>query len=395
CGGRGTGAVSQIFNTGEGVELVAMADAFMDKVKGRADGFKNNKRYKDKMKVTDDTMFAGFDAYKKAIDAGPDVVVLATPPGFRPMHLEYAVSKGKHVFMEKPVAVDAPGVRSVLESARKAKEQNTLIQVGLQRRHEEKYQKVIASLQDGAIGEINYMRAWWNGGGVWVRDRRGLEAKKGAPLTEMEYQMRNWYYFNWLCGDHITEQHIHNLDVINWLKNDYPIEANGQGGRQVRNGIDHGEIYDHHFVEYTYADGSKMYSQCRHIKGCMNGVFETAHGSKGYCRIGQGEFYDAKGEPLNRIQGRGGGHQQEQTNMIDNLRKGNIVNEGEYGAKSSMTSVLGRMATYSGKNIKWKDAINSKIDLMPKDLSWDANPPAMPDENGRYPIPMPGKTKAY
>ncbi len=211
----------------------------------------------------------------------------------------------------------------------------------------------------------------------------------------MEYQMRNWYYFNWLCGDHIVEQHIHNLDVINWLKGGVPISANGQGGREVRTGKEHGQIFDHHFVEFTYEDGSKMFSQCRHIQNCWNSVSEHAHGTKGTANISGQLIRDANGEKL-WAYGRGGGdgHQQEHHDLFADIRKGVLPNEAEYGAMSTMTSILGRMATYSGKQIDMKDARASEIVIAPVDkfTSYDDTPPVVPDENGNYPVPVPGVT---
>ncbi len=385
CGGRGTGAVTQILNHGNpGTKLVAVADAFMDKCEGTVK--RVQAAHGKKTDVPKDRMFAGFDAYQKVIASDVDLIVLATSPGWRPVHLAAAVAAGKHVFMEKPVAVDAAGVRSVLASTKIAKEKNLLLQVGLQRRHQPEYIDTIKRLQDGGIGDINYMRAFWNGGGVWVR-------KRTADQTEMEYQMRNWYYFNWLCGDHITEQHIHNLDVINWLKDGFPVEAQGQGGRQVRTDKETGEIFDHHFVEYKYADGSRMYSQCRHIKGCFNSVSEHAYGSKGHAEINRHMIF---GDNKWRYEKKGvSGHQQEQLDLVDSLLKGDRPNEGEYGAKSTMTSILGRYATYSGKVVTWDAAINNKIALSPDMLKYnfDSKPPIVPGADGFYPVAMPGKSR--
>jgi myo-inositol 2-dehydrogenase/D-chiro-inositol 1-dehydrogenase len=380
CGGRGTGAASQIMNSEHPTQLVAMADAFIDKVEGSKDRLA--KQYKDKVKVNKDTMFAGFDAYQKVIDSGVDLVVLATPPGFRPFHLEAAVKAGKHVFMEKPVCVDGAGAKKVLDAAAAAKKQNTSIAVGLQRRHQPNYMETIKRLQDGAIGDILYMRAFWNGGGVWTRARQ-------PDQTELEYQMRNWYYFNWLCGDHITEQHIHNLDVINWLKDGFPVRASGMGGREVRGNPandpqakEHGEIFDHHFVEYEYADGTRLYSQCRHQRNCMNSVSESAFGSKGYSDINRSIIMS--GDNPWKFRGKNvSGHQQEQLDLIDALSKGEIYNEAEYGAMSSMTSVLGRYATYSGKVVTMDQALNTKS-TMPANISWSTDAPVKPDENGFY-----------
>lgn len=386
CGGRGTGAAVHAMNTQSGnVELTAMGDAFANRLNSSLEACQ--KQHKDKIRVTDDTKFVGFDAFERVIDSDIDLVILATPPGFRPQHFEAAIAADKHVFMEKPVAVDAPGVRRVLKSSQLAKQKGLAVQVGLQRRHERAYRETIAELKGGAIGDIVLSRAYWNGGGVWVRPREEQQ-------TELEYQMRNWYYFNWLCGDHIDEQHIHNIDVINWLMDDFPVTAQGQGGRQVRTGIDHGQIYDHHFVEFTYANGSKMFSQCRHIQDCWNSVSEHCHGTRGSANIGAGRIFDANGKEIFRSKGSRGGHQQEHHDLFADLRNGIIPNEGEYGAKSTMTSIFGRMATYSGKEIRWNDAINSNISLANVDdfQSLKDTPPLKPDENGRYKIPMPGPT---
>ena len=388
CGGRGTGAAKQAMNTEGETSLVAMADAFADNLDRSRKSL--IEEHSDKVDVPEDRQFVGFDAYKKVLEQDLDIIILATPPGFRPLHFEAAVNAGKHVFMEKPVAVDAAGVQRVLDATREAKKKNLLVQVGLQRRHETRYKETIKRLHDGAIGDIILARAYWNGGGVWTRPRK-------PEQTEMEYQMRNWYYFNWLCGDHITEQHIHNLDVINWLKQGFPVEAEGMGGREVRTGKEHGEIFDHHMVEFTYADGSKMISQCRHIKGCKNSVSEWAHGTKGTANIsgqiingpgGQWKF-DKKANP------EPGGHQQEHHDLFADLRAGKLPNEGEYGAMSTMTSILGRMATYSGKAIKMNDALARSLVISPIDqfTCFDDEPPVMPREDMTYASPIPGKTK--
>jgi len=402
CGGRGTGAASQAMNTmkkedikpnGE-VKLIAMADVFGDRVQAAYRGLKGE--HGNFVDVPKERQFVGFDAYQGVLNSDIDLVILATAPGFRPLHFDAAVQAGKHVFMEKPVAADAPGVRRVLEANEEAKRKNLTVACGLQRHHEKAYIETIQRLWDGAIGDLVALRVYWNGGGVWVRPRQENQ-------TELEYQMRNWYYFNWLCGDHINEQHIHNLDVGNWLMKSYPIECNGMGGRQVRTGIDHGEIYDHHFCEYTYANGVKMFSQCRHIEGCWNSVSEFAHGTKGSADISGAKIYDAKGEKVWEYgNGGGNGHQEEHYDLFAALRRGETQpNEGDFGAKSTMTAILGRMATYSGKVVKWDEAINSEVALADFDAfekaSWDELDnlvPVQPDEHGRYAIAMPGKAKA-
>ncbi|MEM7306485.1 MAG: Gfo/Idh/MocA family oxidoreductase [Planctomycetota bacterium] len=383
CGGRGTGAASQALHTDGPVKLVAMADAFADRLEGSLKTLKKN--VGDRVDVPESQRFTGFDAYRQAMDADVDVVILATPPGFRPMHFEHAVEKGLHVFTEKPLAVDAPGVRKVLAAGKLASEKGLKVGVGLQRHHQAPYLETIKRLQDGAIGDLTLLRCYWNSGGVWVRPRQ-------EGQTEMEYQMRNWYYFNWLCGDHIVEQHIHNLDVCNWVKNGYPVTAQGQGGRQVRTGIDHGEIFDHHMVEFTYADGTKMLSSCRHIPSAWSSVSEHAHGTKGTANIGGARIWTPEGDW--RYDGeRNDPYQVEHDDLFHAIRNDVPYNEAEYGALSTMTSVFGRMATYSGKELKWDDALASNRSLSPATYAWDAEPPVMPDAEGRYPIPTPGQTQ--
>jgi predicted dehydrogenase len=386
CGGRGGGAIGDALRADEAIELVAAADAFEDRLNRTLEAA--SAEFPKKVNVPKEQQFVGFDAYKKLLAAPVDLVILTTPPGFRPLHFEAAVKAGKHVFMEKPVAVDATGVRRVLEANKLAKEKDLIVQVGLQRRHERLYREMIDKLQNGAIGDINFMRAYWNGDGVWVHPRTENQ-------TELEYQMRNWYYFNWLCGDHIVEQHIHNLDVINWLKNGYPVKAKGMGGREVRKGKDYGQIYDHHMIEYTYADGSTMLSQCRHIPGCWQSVSEHAHGSNGYADISGGVIYDTKGAEVFRSKAERDGWQQEHRDLYADLRAGRkIANEGDYGALSSMTAILGRMATYSGQEISWEKALNLKDALADVDAlkSISDTAPLSPDEEGNYPVAVPGKT---
>jgi myo-inositol 2-dehydrogenase / D-chiro-inositol 1-dehydrogenase len=289
--------------------------------------------------------------------------------------------------MEKPVAVDGPGVRRVLAAAAEAKGKGLKVGVGLQRHHDPAYLETVRRIHEGAIGEVVALRVYWNSSGVWVRPRE-------QGQTEMEYQMRNWYYFNWLCGDHIVEQHIHNLDVGNWVKGAYPVEAQGQGGRQVRTGSDHGEIYDHHFVEYTYADGATMLSQCRHQEGCWDQVAEFAHGTRGRAALADAEIVSAggwdwrhEGEPADP-------YQREHDVLFRAIRRGEEHDETENGAYATLTAILGRMATYSGKKVTWKQALESDLDLSPARFAWDADPPVLPDADGRYPVAIPGVTRA-
>ncbi|HUD49720.1 MAG TPA: Gfo/Idh/MocA family oxidoreductase [Candidatus Baltobacteraceae bacterium] len=389
CGGRGSGAASQALSTDGPLKLVAMADAFKDRLDGSYNELKA--KHGDRVDVLEENKFIGFDAYQHAI-AMADVVILATPPGFRPPHFEEAVRQGKHIFMEKPVAVDAPGVRKVLAAAEDAKQKNLKVAVGLQRHHQAGYLETIQRLHDGAVGDIVATRAYWNGNSPWVRERKKLEEDAGRPLTEMEYQMRNWYYFVWLCGDHINEQHIHNLDVINWVKQGHPVRAWGMGGREVRKGIDNGEIFDHHAVEFEYADGTRCSSQCRHQPGCWDNVSEHVQGTKGLCDV-SGHRIKGEQDWHFTTPGARDPYQQEHDDFFAAIRKDTPYNEtAAYGAYSTMTAILGRMSTYSGKEIAWDDAINSQIDTMPKVLGWDADPPTKPDATGHYPVAVPGVT---
>jgi myo-inositol 2-dehydrogenase / D-chiro-inositol 1-dehydrogenase len=396
CGGRGSGAATQALATKGKVTLWAMADAFPDnlqaclrKVKNEVERGKHegDPLFKDAtVDVPKERQFDGFDGYRQAIESGADLVILATPPGFRPMHLEAAIDAGKHIFTEKPLAVDGPGVRRVLAANEKAKKQNLMVAVGLQRRHDPRYVETIKRIHDGAIGDIVNTRVYWNDSGVWVRNRK-------PEMTEMEYQMRNWYYFTWLCGDHIVEQHIHNLDVGNWIHGAHPISAQGMGGRQIRTGKEHGQIFDHHAVEYTFADGTKMFSQCRHMDGCAAEVREHAAGTKGTLDIddSDGGFIITKGEKWHSPGKKLNNHHQEHHDMFAALRDGKTYNEVQYGAESTMTAILGRMATYSGKIVKWDDALNKGIDLSPQSYDFAATPPVVPDKDGFYPVPVPGK----
>jgi predicted dehydrogenase len=295
--------------------------------------------------------------------------------------------------MEKPVATDAAGVRSVLKNAEVAKAKNLKVGVGLQRHHQPCYLDLVGRIQEGAIGDVAALRVYWNGGGVWEPRKTREECK-----SEMEYQMWSWYYYNWLCGDHIVEQHIHNLDVGCWVIGDYPVKANGMGGRQVRTDKRYGEIYDHHAVEYTFASGAVMMSQCRHIPGCWNAVEEHVHGTKGFADLDANpracKLKDASGKVIHQFEGSNKTpYQIEHDDLFHAIRNDISYSEAEFGAKSTMVAILGRMCTYSGKELSWEQALNSEISIMPKEYAWDAEPPVLPGANGEYPIAVPGKTK--
>jgi predicted dehydrogenase len=393
CGGRGTGAAMQALSSKQNVKIVAMADAFKDNLdnchKSLTEEINNSiGELAKRLDVPEERRFTGFDAYQKAI-ALADVLILATPPGFRPIHFAEAIKQGKHVFMEKPVATDPAGIQSVLATAAIAKQKKLNVVVGLQRHYQNSYRELYK--RKDLIGDITSAQAWWDNDGVWVRPRKYNQ-------TEMEYQMRNWYYFNWLCGDHITEQHIHNLDVINWFKGGHPVKAQGFGGRQVRKGKEHGEIFDHHFVEFEYADGSILNSQCRHIPGTMSKVDELLIGTKGKIFCGAAHIKDHTGKLIYQYDTKleNNPYQTEHDELFAAIAKGEYkFADAENGASSTMTSILGRMATYSGQVIEWDKAINSGIDIHPKTYDWNAEPPVLPNADGYYPIAIPGVTKYF
>jgi len=412
CGNRGRGALVEALSTSGPVQLWALADTFSDRLEDclsivqRAMAGEPIKRRRgaraaqrkiakpgDKLNIPKERQFVGLDAYRKAIDSGVDVVLLAEPPGNRPQHFEYAVRAGKHVFMEKPVATDPAGIRRVLSAAQEAKKKNLKVGVGLQRRHQLSYQEAIQRIRDGQIGDLVTLRCYWNGGNP---------AKQPFPrgdLSELEYQVRNWYFFSWLSGDHICEQHVHNIDVCNWIKDAHPVEAQGMGGRQVRTGKEYGNIFDHHAVEFTYADGTKMLSQCRQIPGCANLVAESAHGTRGVMNLnGTRAELVIDGKRTWRVSGGDAGYnnsayQAEHDALFDAIRHDKPYNEAEYAAHSTMTAILGRMATYSGQVVSWDAAIKSNHSMTTDAESWDAKAPITPDDAGRYAVAVPGVTK--
>jgi predicted dehydrogenase len=376
-----------------------MADVFRD----RLDDCYNNlmkSRAKDasakaipisqKVDVPEDHKFVGFDAYKKAM-ALADVVILTTPPGFRPPYFEEAVAQGKQIFMEKPVATDPAGIQRVLAAAKIAKQKKLNVVVGLQRHYQNSYRELMKRVQDGQIGDIVSASCWWNNDGVWVKPR-----KEGQ--TEMDYQLRNWYYFNWICGDHITEQHIHNIDVINWFKGSYPVKAQGMGGREVRKQKEYGEIFDHHFVEFHYADGSILNSQCRHIKNTSAKVDELIIGTKGKIFCDAANIRDHNGKLIYQFdkKGENNPYQTEHDELFAAIAKGEYKFwDAERGAKSTMTSILGRMATYSGQVVEWDKAMNCGLNLQPSAYTWDTLPQSLPNADGFYKVAVPGVTKFY
>ena len=393
CGKRGTGAAEQALSTKGPVKLWAVGDAFADRIEDCLGYLTGESPAAKRVDVPPERRFAGLDAYRKVVDSGVDVVILCQPPGFRPLHFEYAVENGKHVFMEKPVATDAPGIRRILAAGEAAKRKNLKVAVGLQRRYDPGYQETVRWIRDGAVGDVVLMRAYWD----CERAAKVPPPRKG--FTELQYQVRNWYYFTWLSGDHIAEQHVHNLDVCNWVKGGHPVEAQGQGGRQVRTGKEYGNIFDHHVVEFTYADGTKLFSQCRQIPGVWNQVAEHVRGVKGRADVGKHLIEAAGGEPWRYAGAHGkreaGGdpYQIEHDVLFVAIRNDTPHSDVEHAATATMTAILGRMATHSGQLVKWDDAFKSELSLATEALSWDATPKDLPDAEGRYAVPVPGVTK--
>ncbi|MFI5380774.1 MAG: Gfo/Idh/MocA family protein [Tepidisphaerales bacterium] len=397
CGGRGTGAVlnamgaatkviypSVGYHTEDpdpnakiarpNIKVVALADLFEERLNTSKSRFQQVG-----CNIAQDHCFIGFEAYKKLL-ALPDVnyVICATPPHFRPAHLMAAVEAGKNVFVEKPVAVDVPGVKTVMAAGELATQKKLGIAAGTQRRHQKNYIETIKRLKDGAIGEIVYARCYWNGGQIWVIDR-----KEG--WSDLEWQLRNWNYFTWLSGDHYVEQHVHNLDVMNWVLGMHPIRAVAAvGGRQVRTAPMFGQVFDHFAVEYEYPGGIRMFSQARQIDNTDSNVGEAVVGTLGtsncesYIRSKNGAMWRFQGEYLNP-------YEQEHLDLIASISEGKPINEAQAVAESTMTGILGREAAYSGKVITWDDAMKSTKRLGPDK-----------HEFGPYPVPpvaMPGQYK--
>ena len=376
CGGRGAGAVNDALTGAEGVTLVAIGDMFKENLEEKKAALV--KRHGDKIQVPDDRAFVGFDAYEKVLATDANYIILATPPGFRPQHLKAAVAAGKHIFTEKPVAVDGPGIRTVLEVYEEAKKKGLGVGAGTQRRHQTGYLEMMKRLQDGAIGNIVAARAYWNQGPLWNKPRQ-------PGWTDMEWQLRNWLYFTWLSGDHIVEQHVHNLDVINWAKKAHPVRAVGMGGRQVRTDPAFGHIFDHFAVDYEYADGSRMMSMCRQIRGCEGNVSESLQGTAGRCTT-EGEVYLVDGKKPWSLEKKKDNrpYVQEHTDLIASIRAGKPYNELKDVTESTLTAIMGRMSTYTGKAVTWEQALNSKETWAPATMAM--GPVPMP------PVPMPGST---
>jgi predicted dehydrogenase len=371
CGNRGRGAASQALRADRNVKLWALADAFEDKIEEALTFLGKDRDIVAKIDVPAARKHAGFNGYQQVI-ASCDVVLLCTPPHFRPIHLRAAVNAGKHVFAEKPCAVDAPGVRSVLETCRDAQRRNVSIVSGLCLRHDNGFKDTVRRIHDGAVGDIVALQANDLRGPIWRRDR-------DPAWSEMTWQMRNWYYYTWLSGDFNVEQHVHYLDVCAWIMRDtYPVRCVGAGGRQVRTGAEYGHIFDHFNVVYEWANGVKLFSQCRQQIGCAGDMSADVMGQHGSARLTErrrglslrtGSRDHVYEGPLNEM------YQTEHDVLFAAIRAGRPVNNGEYMAKSTLMAIQARMAAYTGQIVTWDQAMNSREELVPSAYAWDGTPP--------------------
>jgi predicted dehydrogenase len=382
AGGRGTGAMMQSLAVpGSNVKLTAIADISDRSIEN---ALKQAESQKEKVDCPEGRRFKGLDGYKQVLDHC-DLVILATPPGFRPFHFEAAVKAGKHVFMEKPVCVDAFGARLCLQVAKMADEKKLKVVVGLQRHYDDKYLETLARVRDGLAGDILSGQVYWNGDRPWFKNRQ-------PEMSELQYQLYNWYHFMWLSGDHIAEQHVHNIDVANWFLGKLPVSAYGVGGLQNRKPDQPTQIYDHHTVTFTYPGGLKINSQCRQFPGGEGRVGEEFQGTKGIVRIG--EITDYAGNVLWKFEGKGcKPYQVEHDRLHDAIRRDTPLNDAYHGTTSSFSAVLGRYATYSGKQVAYDTVFALDDRTMPEGLTWDGPAPVLPEADGRYALPMPATFK--
>ena len=372
CGGRGSGAAHNCVESSPGVKIVALADAFGDRLQ----------KLKGDFKVPEDRCFVGLDAYKKLMALDDiNLVILATPPGFRPIQLAEAIKRGKNVFMEKPVAVCPTGIKMVIEASEQASQKGLGIVAGTQRRHQPEYVETMKRVLDGAIGEVVSAQCYWNMGGLWVHKRQPNE-------SDIEWQIRNWLYFTWLSGDHICEQHVHNIDVVNWAFGDVlPEMVHGLGGRQYRTGPEYGHIFDHFGVEFIYPGDVRTISTCRQIEGTANNVSERVVGTKGWTDC-HGRI---EGENRWRYRGpRANAYVQEHTDLIKSIRDGEPLNEGKRIAGSTLCAIMGRESAYSRKQFKRTWFQNRcPLNLLPAaDLKLSDSKPVPPVAiPGQYKLP--------
>jgi predicted dehydrogenase len=378
CGGQGTGdLIGMVKYAANGLKVVALGDVFKDKV----DGTRKRVMEETGQDVPEENCFVGFDAYKNVIDM-VDVVLLVTPPVFRPLHFEAAVQAGKHVFMEKPICVDVAGALKLLALAKVADTKKLCVCTGTQRRHQRFYVESYKLIADGIIGEITGGNVYWNGGQLWYRERQ-------KEWTDMEWMIRDWVNWTWLSGDHIVEQHVHNIDIFNWFSGLKPVAAMGFGARQRRVT---GDQYDMFSVDYEYENGVHLHSMCRQIDGCAGNISEFIHGTRGYWNSADGTIKDIAGNEIWKWDGEKEGKDYQQldayvlefVDMITAIRENKPFNEAEDTANSSLLAVLGRESAYTGKRISWEEIKNTNMDLLPKD------PKLENQDMSKYIVPIPG-----
>ncbi len=367
CGGRGTKAAVQALRADKNVQLTAMGDVFEDRLAMSHLSLTEIEDVAGKVNVPKERQFIGFDAYQQVIDSGVDVVLLTTPPHFRPIHIEAAINANKHIFAEKPVAVDAPGVRRVLQLCEEAKKKDLAVCSGLCLRYGYGFQETINRIHQAEVGDVHTLQANDYRGFLWMHPRKD-------EWTDMHWQMRNWYYFTWLSGDFNVEQHVHYLDICAWAMGDqYPVSAIGMGGREVRKGPEFGNIFDHHSVTYEFESGAKLFSNTRQIAGCARDMSAQVVGSKGSVNLNERKrgLYITKGDKKWTYEGEDNDiYQTEHDVLFASIRDGEPINNGRYMAHSTMLAIMGRMATYTGQKVTWEQALNSKEDLSPPKYEW-------------------------
>jgi predicted dehydrogenase len=384
CGGRGTGAAVDCATASPDVVIAALGDVFPDQLEWSLGQLKE--KLGGRVTATPATCFSGMDAYKKVVAADVDLVILAAPPFFRPAHLEAAIAAGKHVFTEKPVAVDPVGVRSVIATSEKAAAKGLAIVAGTQRRHQAHYVEIMKRVRAGDIGEIVAGQCYWNMGALWVERAAQNWANRFAKRwSDMEWQVRNWLFTGWCSGDHIVEQHVHNLDVMNWAFGAHPVKCVGMGGRAARTDAMFGNIYDHFAVEYEYPNGARVLSMCRQTEGAAENVSERVIGTTGYSYTDSTDGYIRGHKAYENETASPNPYVQEHADLVASIKAGKPLNEGRQVAESTLTAIMGRMSAYTGRALSWDWVMNaSKLDLTPPHLEMKDLPPLE--------VPVPGRT---
>jgi len=390
CGGRGTGAAFDCARASGDVVITALGDAFRDQLDSSLaqlkERFAKEKLAADRLAVTPDRCFVGFDAFQKVLATDVDLVILAAPPFFRPSHLKAAIEAGKHVFTEKPVAVDPQGVRSVIATSELAATKRLAIVAGTQRRHQAHYLEAMKRVHAGDIGELVSGQCYWNMGALWIqRAAQNWADRYSKGWSDMEWQVRNWLFTGWCSGDHIVEQHVHNLDVINWALGAHPVKCSGMGGRAARTDAMYGNIFDHFAVDYEYPNGVHVMSMCRQTAGATDNVSERVVGSAGFCFTDSADASIKGQKSWENEQASPNPYVEEHVDLIASIKAGKPLNEGRQVAESTLTAIMGRMSAYSGRALSWDWAMNaSQLDLTPPHMELKELPPLA--------VPVPGRT---